>query len=56
VPAEVFLLINQVVIQGWVILFEKGSIGKPMSEAVNENLRQVGSSRDVVTSLPNGGS
>ncbi len=54
-PAEVFLLMNQGVIRGGVIRFEKGCIGEPMSEAIDENLHQVGSSQDMVTSLPNGG-
>jgi hypothetical protein len=49
----VFLLIDQGVIRGGVILFEEGCAGEPMSEAVDENIHQVGSSRDFAASLPN---
>jgi hypothetical protein len=54
-PPKVFLLFDQGVIRCGVFLFEEGCVGKPVSEAVNENIHQVRSSRDVVASLPNCG-
>jgi hypothetical protein len=55
-PSNLFLLNDLGVIGGWVVLFEEGSIGEPMSKGDNENVHQVGSSWDAFELLPNYGS
>jgi hypothetical protein len=53
VPAKGFLLFDQGVVRFGVVFFVESGISKPMSEAVNKNIHQIGAGWAAIASFPN---